>query len=1238
MLGSWRITCSAVWPALSTMSELSGAEGAPQILPDGTVDIHIGLGTSHGFLVVDQIKVKLQDDIWGVDSVMHGGQRLACTSQGTAVDKVQVSVELGRVIFASWESGELGAFEITSGVNIDAQSRRTIQNDVLDFDLRCEFPRSTLAVLQKKTISLYLVCAEDTFDNLIPSATVSVSGKPFTSCHLCDKFLVCGNSEQYSFYSLERGTLSLVHEKSMSVLKESVIPVMSRVVVPEERGGLHHEVLLLQHSSHPFFQYKVSAVPMNSVVFDVRRTVSLLTAGTAPSSIVGVGPFILCVQECGIEVYHVESCKLVQTIYIPRITALSISSMLEGSTHIPSYLWDDDCPFTSSGTLQRFFFAFTETGVHLLSFGNLRNLEAQLRQTGKQLGEGLRQYMQGYNVSPLPVPTSRRKRFGDDDDQPPTQSSELWFMPYYITTPLLDLDQLRSKAHWEPDSSRTACAGNCGHQFSGILVSGKHHCRKCGRVFCGTCCKVVSGEDILAMGYVGANVKHLRLCIECVSWCDKNIYVLLLYERYREAIEYARERSRLVLGYSTNNYIGNAILEHLMNIRDYEQCAELLFIVIQRDVGLWEEWTMRFFEARVIRQLLPHIPNPSQAAVGETLIILDASIYTMILCHLVREDPEMLYTTARKWKTAATFDVSSVLCAMEGYLFVRRQDLLQKAGRDPHSMDSDDLASVGSRFITAQVDYIVRTALFLHRQYSTSETVLRFYVNNYYVYTPLECQEGLTPSYGVLFDVPSFIEQCDLWHTLLPPNSLLRPIARRHRSVMAQSVLSILNRKPTLKVEDFVEQLAPYPEERLVLLHTLTEAEVASTRRYHNTLIELYVKYYPEGLLSFVQQKDLNNIDWKSAAELTKGRRMYREYAYILGRMGNYAKALHVICRNLKDVKYGLEYIENVGDEDGSLREAIVSHVRQSPVLISEFIRLTTDNPSVVSVSEFLRSIPGDNKLKVPNSAALINEAFVVSNADRNIHSITMTSIDRSSFNLFASSHEKKLGAVSIDIGDGPETTRCALCRGKLSGVKNIFVAACSHAFHVECIQSTFSGVSMDKVQRPPRRAIKKSGPTVTRLSTNYIERLNSEPLFVYELYEMALEVEHSDIMNLLPYHIARYVATFLDRSTRHEFTFISKSWHTLMMDSLYGPYEVRHCEDPIFWNTHNNEKSKVSGALQLLSDTTRDGKSLYFRLYGSMYSEPKFMCTPAGVPFYDSQWYLKSPVHCVVCSMGTKR
>ena len=56
-------------------------------------------------------------------------------------------------------------------------------------------------------------------------------------------------------------------------------------------------------------------------------------------------------------------------------------------------------------------------------------------------------------------------------------------MDYFISLPKFNYDWL---PYWQPNNSSTKCENlDCETQFG--LFNRKHHCRKCGKIFCDKC-------------------------------------------------------------------------------------------------------------------------------------------------------------------------------------------------------------------------------------------------------------------------------------------------------------------------------------------------------------------------------------------------------------------------------------------------------------------------------------------------------------------------------------------------------------------------------------------------------------------------------------------------------------------------------------------------------------------------------------------------------------------------------
>lgn len=79
-----------------------------------------------------------------------------------------------------------------------------------------------------------------------------------------------------------------------------------------------------------------------------------------------------------------------------------------------------------------------------------------------------------------------------------------------------DIDECQ----WQNDGEHLIC-NRCGAKFS--FSTRRHHCRRCGKIFCGSCCK----EKVVLprLGFVDPQ----RACTDCISTAKKEMD---LYEKY----------------------------------------------------------------------------------------------------------------------------------------------------------------------------------------------------------------------------------------------------------------------------------------------------------------------------------------------------------------------------------------------------------------------------------------------------------------------------------------------------------------------------------------------------------------------------------------------------------------------------------------------------------------------------------------------------------------------------------
>jgi len=74
------------------------------------------------------------------------------------------------------------------------------------------------------------------------------------------------------------------------------------------------------------------------------------------------------------------------------------------------------------------------------------------------------------------------------------------------------------QARWKPDSEVQACE-NCKKAFKGVFFKGKHHCRRCGGIFCDECTKQrrTVRDPLAENGRAKGDVKDCRVCDRCAA-------------------------------------------------------------------------------------------------------------------------------------------------------------------------------------------------------------------------------------------------------------------------------------------------------------------------------------------------------------------------------------------------------------------------------------------------------------------------------------------------------------------------------------------------------------------------------------------------------------------------------------------------------------------------------------------------------------------------------------------------
>ena len=82
-------------------------------------------------------------------------------------------------------------------------------------------------------------------------------------------------------------------------------------------------------------------------------------------------------------------------------------------------------------------------------------------------------------------------------------------------------------ASWKPNAHATKCE-KCSVPFT--FMTRKHHCRRCGGIFCDACTKKrrTLSDPLIESGQRAGVVPDLRVCDNCARWCDDSATITLV--------------------------------------------------------------------------------------------------------------------------------------------------------------------------------------------------------------------------------------------------------------------------------------------------------------------------------------------------------------------------------------------------------------------------------------------------------------------------------------------------------------------------------------------------------------------------------------------------------------------------------------------------------------------------------------------------------------------------------------
>lgn len=331
---------------------------------------------------------------------------------------------------------------------------------------------------------------------------------------------------------------------------------------------------------------------------------------------------------------------------------------------------------------------------------------------------------------------------------------------------------------------------------------------------------------------------------------DDHIAWLLEHERFKEAVEAVHESKNLkkytILG------VGNLYLDHLFELKQYNEASALCPTFFGQNKDVWETTVYRFAEIGQLRAIAPYVPTEEN---------LSPAIYEMILNEFLQHDQKGFLDLVRSWPSHV-YDVPTVISVL-----------------------------------------LEQLALF-----PQSELLLES-LSELYIY-----DKKYDKAFNVLIEIGSkdrvfeLIQNHNLFasiHDKLETLMVLNP---------GRATNMLLNNVDKIPVNLFVSKLKNRKHLLHKYLHKAFLKDPTLGEEHHGLLVELYAEYEPEHLLPFLRMS--NNYSLEKALDICQQRSLIHEVVFLLGRMGNTKQALEQITEQLQDINQAIEFCKEHDDKE----------------------------------------------------------------------------------------------------------------------------------------------------------------------------------------------------------------------------------------------------------------------------------------------------------------------------------
>ncbi|KAG8920361.1 Vacuolar protein sorting-associated protein 41, partial [Tulasnella sp. 408] len=383
---------------------------------------------------------------------------------------------------------------------------------------------------------------------------------------------------------------------------------------------------------------------------------------------------------------------------------------------------------------------------------------------------------------------------------------------------------------------------------------------------------VVSPKDII--------VVKLRDAVDHINW-------LVEQEMYEEALE-AVEKLGPGKGVEVSE-IGRKYIEYLVEEGEFEKAAKLTPRVFGQNAKDWENSVFYFAKKRQLQGIIPFVPTKEPR--------LSRLVYDMIIVHFLEHDQKALLTTIKEWPSDI-YDLSAAIVAV--------QAKLDRSPGVPILMECLAELYMLNRQPGKALEYYLR----LRKPHVFD------LIREHNLFTVVRDQVLLLMEFDQELEKQKKQEEGPAIQNIATPLSPTFTLdkGKGKEKERSKAVALLVDHTYAIPVARVVQQLQVRPYYLYLYLDALFDKDPYLAADFSDEQVQLYADYEPGRLIDFLRASNYYSL--AKAYAICEKKDLVLEMVFLLGRMGNNKKALHLIIEKLGDVNRAIDFAKEQNDDD----------------------------------------------------------------------------------------------------------------------------------------------------------------------------------------------------------------------------------------------------------------------------------------------------------------------------------